>query len=254
MSVNVLDGNGNLKKIAHGFPESKFNVLRADIIENIESTDTASKNYAVGDYLIMANGQLVKVINAISEDSVITSNDVQAITVEEMIANKVDISSLGTAAYKAAGSANGVAELDANGKIPSSQLPSFVDDVVEAYYKSDEDRFYEEETFETLITPVSGKSWVDIPSNKSYRWTGTVYTRVDEGVQLGETSDTAYRGDRGKTAYDHATESGIIGSAKTSGLYKIAITANGHISEATAVQSSDLDAGTINGINITLEA
>lgn len=90
MSVNVLDQNGNLKKIAHGFSESKFNTFRSDVISNIEMTDTASKDYAVGDFLIMANGQLVKVINAISEDSVITSNDVQAITVEEMIAAKAD--------------------------------------------------------------------------------------------------------------------------------------------------------------------
>lgn len=100
------------------------------------------------------------------------------------------------------GANSGVAELDANGKVPSAQLPSFVDDVVEGYYKAADDRFYEESTYETLITPTEGKSWVDVSTNKSYRWTGSVYVRVDEGVQLGETSDTAYRGDRGKTAYD----------------------------------------------------
>ena len=100
------------------------------------------------------------------------------------------------------GTASGVAELDSNGKVPSSQLPSFVDDVVEGYYKAADDRFYEESTFTTLIPPESGKSWVDIAGNKSYRWSGSAYVRVDEGVQLGETSDTAYRGDRGKTAYD----------------------------------------------------
>ena len=102
------------------------------------------------------------------------------------------------------GTANGVATLDSNGKIPSSQLPSYVDDVVEGYYNSTTDRFYEENTFITVITPVEGKSWVDISSNKSYRWTGSVYVRVDEGVQLGETSNSAYRGDRGKAAYDHS--------------------------------------------------
>ena len=100
------------------------------------------------------------------------------------------------------GTASGVAELDSNGKVLSSQLPSYVDDVIEGYYNSTDDRFYEESTFTTLITPESGKSWVDITSNKSYRWSGSVYIRVDEGVQLGETSSTAYRGDRGKTAYD----------------------------------------------------
>ena len=102
----------------------------------------------------------------------------------------------------AKGTASGVAELDANGKVPSSQLPSFVDDVVEGYYKTDNDRFYEESTFTTLIEPVAGKSWVDIPTNKSYRWTGSVYVRVDEGVQIGETADTAYAGNKGKANAD----------------------------------------------------
>ena len=102
------------------------------------------------------------------------------------------------------GGADGLATLDENGKVPSSQLPSYVDDVIEGYYDSTTDRFYEESTFTTVIAPVAGKSWVDIPANKSYRWTGTVYVRVDEGVQLGETSNSAYRGDRGKDAYDHS--------------------------------------------------
>ena len=129
---------------------------------------------------------------------------------------KVDKTSVGTA--------SGVAELDANGKVPSSQLPSFVDDVVEAYYDSTTDRFYEEAAFTTVIPPESGKSWVDLASNKSYRWTGSVYVRVDEGVQLGETSDTAYRGDRGKTAYDFSQNPATatpqmdgVGSAGSSG-------------------------------------
>ena len=100
------------------------------------------------------------------------------------------------------GTSSGVAELDSNGKVPSSQLPSYVDDVIEGYYNSTDDRFYEESTFTTLITPESSKSWVDISSNKSYRWSGSVYIRVDEGVQLGETSSSAYRGDRGKISYD----------------------------------------------------
>lgn len=139
------------------------------------------------------------------------------------------------------GTANGVAELDANGLVPSSQLPSYVDDYVEGYYDSNTDRFYEESTFTTVIPPTDGKSWVDVLTNKSYRWTGSVYTRVDEGVQLGETSSTAYRGDRGKTAYDHATESGRSG-AKSAGLYKMGVTAQGHVASANAVAKADLTA------------
>jgi len=121
--------------------------------------------------------------NAVSSGGVYTS-----------LQGKLDASEKGTA--------NGVAELDANGKVLSSQLPSFVDDVVEGYYNAENDRFYEEATFEHMIDPVAGKSWVDIPANKSYRWTGSVYVRVDEGVQLGETSNSAFRGDWGKALKD----------------------------------------------------
>ena len=90
MSVNVLDQNGNLKKIAHGFSESKFNTFRSDVISNIEMTDTASKDYAVGDFLIMANGQLAQVTSPIYQDMTISLSNVRLTTVEEMIAAKAD--------------------------------------------------------------------------------------------------------------------------------------------------------------------
>ena len=102
------------------------------------------------------------------------------------------------------GANNGVAELDASGKVPSSQLPSFVDDVIEAYYNTTDGKFYEESTYTTEITGESGKIYVDLTSNKTYRWGGSAYAEISESLALGETSTTAYRGDRGKTAYDHS--------------------------------------------------
>lgn len=104
------------------------------------------------------------------------------------------------------GVANGVAELDANGKVPASQLPSYVDDVIEGYYYNS--KFYEESTHTTEITPASGKIYVNLESddnqNKTYRWSGSAYVVISETLALGETASTAYRGDRGKTAYDHS--------------------------------------------------
>lgn len=143
--------------------------------------------------------------------------------------NAVD--SLGTASTKDAGVANGVAELDAAGKVPSSQLPSFVDDVIEV---ADYDHL--------PITGESGKIYVTLDTNKTYRWTGSGYAEISESLALGETSSTAYRGDRGKTAYDHSQDSGRITAAVSSGLYKFSATAEGHISGTTAVQKSDITA------------
>lgn len=108
------------------------------------------------------------------------------------LAGKVDKTSVGAA--------NGVAELGADGKVLSSQLPAAVDSIVEGYYYND--KFYEEATHETEITPASNVIYIDLVSEKTYRWGGTVYVEISQSLALGETSSTAYRGDRGKTAYD----------------------------------------------------
>ena len=98
------------------------------------------------------------------------------------------------------------ATLDASGKVPSSQLPSYVDDVIEGYYYNS--KFYKEAAHTTEITPEDGKIYVDLPNNRTYRWSGSQYTLIATDLTLGETSTTAYRGDRGKTAYDHSQTSG----------------------------------------------
>lgn len=95
------------------------------------------------------------------------------------------------------GAASGVAELDSSGKVPTSQLPSYVDDVVE---------------YDSLSafpdTGEDGKIYIAEDTNLTYRWSGTQYVEISPSLALGETSSTAYRGDRGKTAYDHSQTTG----------------------------------------------
>lgn len=104
------------------------------------------------------------------------------------------------------GTAGGVAELDNTGKVPSSQLPSFVDDVVDGYYKEADGKFYEESTYTTEIVGETGKIYISVDTDIQYRWTGSAYSALGGALVLGETSSTAYRGDRGKTAYDHSQQ------------------------------------------------
>lgn len=85
------------------------------------------------------------------------------------------------------GVASGVATLGTDGKVPSSQLPSYVDDVLE---------YTNLASFPT--TGESGKIYVDTSTNKTYRWSGTAYTEISASLALGETSSTAYAGDKGK--------------------------------------------------------
>ena len=86
---------------------------------------------------------------------------------------------------------NGVATLDASGKILTSQLPSFVDDVIEAASKT---------AFPTKGE--SGKIYVALDTNLTYRWGGTEYVEISKSLALGETSSTAYAGDKGKQTTD----------------------------------------------------
>ena len=76
------------------------------------------------------------------------------------------------------GVAGGVVPLNEFTKIESAYLPSYVDDVVEGYYDSANDLFFEEVTLETQITPLTGKIFVDLPSKKTYRWSGTGYIEI----------------------------------------------------------------------------
>lgn len=85
------------------------------------------------------------------------------------------------------GVANGVATLGADGKVPSGQLPSYVDDVLEYDNKS---------SFPT--SGETGKIYVTKDTNLTYRWSGSAYVEISPSLALGETSSTAYAGDKGK--------------------------------------------------------
>ena len=136
------------------------------------------------------------------------------------------------------GEANGVAELDGTGRVPASQLPGYVDDVVEGYLY--EGSFYEDTGHSILIQPESGKIYVDKETNKTYRWSGSAYVTIASDLALGETDSTADRGDRGKAAYDHATDPSRMSSATANGFFKVGVTAQGHVSSLIQVSKQDV--------------
>ena len=86
---------------------------------------------------------------------------------------------VGAIASSAKGSANGVASLGADGKVPSSQLPSYVDDVVEGYYHNG--KFYTTSAHTTEITGETGKIYIDLSTDVSYRWGGSIYVPIANG-------------------------------------------------------------------------
>lgn len=84
------------------------------------------------------------------------------------------------------GVAGGVATLSDSGQIPASQLPSYVDDVLE---------YNNQSAFPK--TGETGKIYIAKDTNLTYRWTGSAYSEISKSLALGETNSTAYAGDKG---------------------------------------------------------
>ena len=92
----------------------------------------------------------------------------------------------------------------------------------------------ENTTYSSLSAASGGTAVSLVTTGEKYTWNNK------SNLALGTTSSTAYRGDYGNTAYTHATDSGRLTTAKTSGLYKISVTNQGHVSGVTAVTKADI--------------
>ena len=93
------------------------------------------------------------------------------------------------------GQPNGVATLGATGLIPASQLPSFVDDIIEAYVRDAgtslaADYLSEESVTGAALTPESGKIYVVVGAtdasliNNTYRWSGSAYINMKLDINV----------------------------------------------------------------------
>lgn len=108
------------------------------------------------------------------------------------------------------GQPNGLAELDGNGKVPASQLPSYVDDVMDAYATYTVSptgvlqniQLYADAEHETPIVGERDKIYVNVtPGEISYqfRWSGSQWVHIDSNaIIIGDITGTAYDGGKGK--------------------------------------------------------
>lgn len=242
----TVDGTGHVSEVT--------NVVKDDIVAlGIPAQDTTYNEATTSDAGLMSASDKTK-LNGIADganktivDSALSSTSTNPVqnkvvntaisslntligdkSVASQITSAIDALDLDSTyiAVTQKGAANGVAELDSSGKVPSTQLPSYVDDVLEYTAKSN-----------FPSTGEAGKIYVDTSTNLAYRWGGSAYTEISPSIALGTTSSTAFRGDYGNTAYTHANAKG---SAFTSGLYKITTNAQGHVTAATAVAKSDI--------------
>ena len=164
---------------------SDLGLVGAETGKGLSSNDYTNADKAIVDGVTSAlAGKVDKVTGKGLSSNDYTDADKAIVDgVTSALAGKVDTSLVG--------SANGVAELDSNGRVPSSQLPSYVDDVLE---------YADLAHFPT--TGETGKIYIAEDTNKTYRWSGSNYAEISESLALGETSSTAYAGNKGKANAD----------------------------------------------------
>ncbi len=181
--------------VALGIPAQDTVYVHPNHSGDVTSTGDGTTSIAAN---IVTNTKLADMVtNTIKGRKTASTGDPEDITISDLktmlaLNNVTNVAQL---AASLKGAVNGVAELDSNGKVPSTQLPSYVDDVLE----------YAD--FASLpVTGETSKIYITLDTNKTYRWGGSAYIVISETLALGETSSTAYRGDRGKTAYDHSQQ------------------------------------------------
>lgn len=116
------------------------------------------------------------------------------------------------------GTASGVATLTEAGKVPEAQLPSYVDDAIEGYLY--EGHFYADSAHTEEITGERGKIYVDLDTNRAYRWTGSTFVEIGDNNTF--TANRALVSDaNGKVSASSATSeevgylSGVTGAIQT---------------------------------------
>lgn len=111
------------------------------------------------------NLPLPHVDNALSDD--VARLRTALTSVDAAIAGKQATLAYTPVSASLVGAANGIAPLDASGRVASTYLPSFVDDVLEFASSASLPAIGE-----------SGKIYVTTDANKTWRWSGTVYVEI----------------------------------------------------------------------------
>lgn len=190
MATKYLDYAG-LQTVWSKVKEKDASVLSSakSYADGLIATEVANRNTAVTNLQTsITNGTITAAKATTATNSTNATNDSDG--------NKISTTYLKASTR---GATNGVASLGSDGKIPASQLPSYVDDVIEGYYKNG--KFYKESGATTEITGETGKIYVDLNTNVTYRYTGNTsapYCEISSSLAIGETSSTAYSGASGK--------------------------------------------------------
>lgn len=157
----------------------------------VDNTPTAGSNNLITSTAVAAAIKAIQTV--VLENKELTDAELQNIIntangLTDAVNDRIPISEKGM--Y------NGVATLGEDGRVPASQLPGFVDDVKEGYLLGGV--FYRDAEYTDPMEPQGDVIYIDLSTDKEYRWGGTKYAQISESLALGETAETAYAGDKGK--------------------------------------------------------
>ena len=253
-----------LKTEVESYSDNADSTLQQSLNSTISSVNSALSTHTSNNTIHISSGERATwnaKQNALTVDSTPTSgsnNPVTSSGIKTALDGKSDTSHNHDSTYikqSAIGAASGVVPLGSDSKISAQYLPSYVDDVIEGSYVS-ATQF--NNTSGSPVTLESGKIYIDINTNKVYRYGGSTLAEIPLGVALGETSSTAYRGDRGKIAYDHSqtaiTRSNTTASQTLAngGSFSAISTVTSNGGHVTAVQTKTFTLPTIDSGNKTV--
>lgn len=176
---------GEVIKLATGASENGKFVVRVDIrnkfeeLSNVKFTNISENDvfvYNAAGVVVNTKEVILNKVESVNGFYTGTKDNTKALLNG---GGEVALNSIERTTNK--GAASGYAPLDATSKVPTAYLPSYVDDVIEGYYKTLDGLFYTEIEYINLIAGETGKIYVSVDVNKSYRWTGSVYIAMGGG-------------------------------------------------------------------------
>lgn len=188
---NILKSNYESFK---SYTETKFTAVDSSISALNTSIQTLQNYFEELDEKFDDVENEVSEVKALLEDAKLLVKQLEdrfGQTLAELEQFKKDIGEEIEDLVSTIGEPNGIAPLDAQGQVPAEHLPSYVDDVLE--YPT---------SAAFPATGETGKIYVALDTNLQYRWSGTQYTELSKSLGLGETSSTAYPGNKGKKVTD----------------------------------------------------
>lgn len=184
-----FDAHAASKANPHGVTKTQVGLGNVPNVATNDQTPTYSESAALaqlssGEKLSAALGKLARAVRSLMEHLANTANPHGVTKSQVGLGNVTNDAQVKRSEM---GKAGGVATLDGTGQVPASQLPSFVDDVLEYASKS-----------ALPARGETGKIYVALDTNLTWRWSGSAYVEISKSLALGETSSTAYPGDKGK--------------------------------------------------------